>query len=105
MYVGRWPMLGPFTIIPTVGRNYWREDLESEEKTSIAKFCCGSRTGASQGRKGCSKDGAHARYTLVRVRKRKRRREEALRSSPFVPGKGCSMRALFTLGGEQPLSF
>src|SRR5271169_6322626 len=81
-------MLGPFTIIRTVNRNYWREDLESKETTSGTKFCCGSRTGAAQGREGCGKDGADARNTLVRVGKRKGRREEALRSSSLLPGKG-----------------
>ena len=93
-------MPGPFTIIRTENRNYWREGLESKEKTSSTKFCCGSRTGAAQGRKGCGKDGADAWNTLVRMGKRKGRREEALRSSPLLPGNGCGMRFLLTIYPE-----
>lgn len=73
-------MPGPFTIIRTANRNYWREGLENKEETSSTKFCCRSRTGAAQSRERCGKDGADARYALVRVGKRKGRREEALRS-------------------------
>jgi len=92
-------MPGPFTIIRTVNRNYWREGLESKEETSSTKFCCGSRTGAAQGREGCGKDGEDARNTLVRVGKRKGRREEALRSFSLLQGKGSNR-----LGPENALA-